>query len=371
MNRPAFRTCFVRSSIGLLTCLLVSTGCSPSQPLLTHCEDAMGIHAICGFQNPEDLALLPDQRRVVVSQFGAMDGARPGNLGIFDLETEAFEVVYTGGDNGAESADEVWGDPLCPAPPSADFSPHGLDLATNAEGALQLLVVNHGGRESIEFFEVTGPPEQPDLIWRGCVIAPENTSLNDVVHLPGGGFLTTHMFPQESHAFGMVEAALGLDTGLVLEWNSRGGWTDVPGTKAPFPNGIEISDDGRLIYLNSYMAGEVRRIDRVTGEQTGVANVSSPDNSSWSQDGRLLVASHEGGIADQVSCYGLLTGACPMAFKIVAIDPETFETQTLFRNEGPPMGAGTIAIDTGSELLMGSFAGDRMIRVPLKNEKPE
>lgn len=53
-----------------------------------------------------------------------------------------------------------------------------------------------------------------------------------------------------------------------------------------------------------------------------------------------------------------------MAFKIVALDPDSMETETVFWNEGPPMGAGTIALDLGTELLIGSFAGDRMIRVP-------
>lgn len=53
-----------------------------------------------------------------------------------------------------------------------------------------------------------------------------------------------------------------------------------------------------------------------------------------------------------------------MAFKIVAIDPDSMQVETVFWNEGPPMGAGTIALDLESEILIGSFAGDRMIRVP-------
>ena len=36
----------------------------------------------------------------------------------------------------------------------------------------------------------------------------------------------------------------------------------------------------------------------------------------------------------------------------------------MFANEGAPMGAGTVALEVGDELLIASFAGDRIIRVP-------
>ena len=348
----------------LFGALFFAHGCSEAPPILMSCEDSMGIHAVCGLQNPEDLALIPNAQHVIVSQFGLMDGSQSGSLGVFDLASEDFRVVYPVAHSDDGGATSGWGEPTCPGPPGEAFSPHGLDLAPRPDGALRLLVVNHGGRESIEFFEVGTESGEPTLTWRGCALPPENSALNDVVSLPDRGFLTTHMFPLDSQGLGTFEAALGLDTGVVLEWHPMQGWREVPGTRAPFPNGIELSDDGRTIFLNAYMAGEVRKIDRITGQRLGTASVESPDNSSWSREGALWVASHEGGLTDHASCYGLKEGACPMAFKIVAIDPNSMETETVFWNEGPPMGAGTIALDLGTELLIGSFAGDRMIRVP-------
>ena len=350
--------------VGLALATLALVGCAPDHPIVMECADAQGIHAICGMQNPEDLALLPDGRTVVVSQFGLMDGSQAGNLAFFDLDRETVEIAYAGGTTAARLPTAGWGDPECPGPPDADFSPHGIDLAPRPDGRLRLLVVNHGGRESIEFFEVTATPAGPELSWRGCVIPPGEAYLNDVVSLPDGGLLATHMFPRGGEALGLLRGALGMDTGHVLEWRAGGRWREVAGSEAPFPNGIELSEDGRSIYLNAYMADEVRRIDRESGEVLGVARVSSPDNSSWGPDGRLLVASHLGGLRDQTACYGLVEGACPMRFRIVAVDPESMATETLIEHAGPPMGAGTIALDLGDELLIGTFAGDRMIRVP-------
>lgn len=46
---------------------------------LTGCDPVGGSHPLCGFQNPDDLALLPDGSSVLVSEYGAM-GARPGRI---------------------------------------------------------------------------------------------------------------------------------------------------------------------------------------------------------------------------------------------------------------------------------------------------
>jgi hypothetical protein len=350
----------------LLCSLAVFSSCSSGQPAIIACNDEGGVHPVCGFQNPEDLALLDDGRTLIVSQFGMMDGSRAGSIALFDTSNEELRVVFEGGTDVAAgpAAPTLWGDRDCTTSPGAAFSPHGIDLARRPDGPLQLLVANHGDREAIEMFEVVEGDQGTSLIWRGCAIPPAGSYFNDVVHLPDGGFLVTHMMEKGGELWGMLQASMGFDTGWVYEWQQDGGYRVVPGTHAPFPNGIEISADGREIYLNSYMGGQVRRISRETGELLGHAEVQQPDNLSWARDGRLLVASHTGGLRDQMACQNLEAGACAMSFEIIAIDPKTMETELIFAGGGAPMGAGTVAIDLGGELVIGSFAGDRIIRVP-------
>ena len=60
-----------------------------------------------------------------------------------------------------------------------------------------------------------------------------------------------------------------------------------------------------------------------------------------------------------------LWGWCPIPFQIVAVDPQTMETTVRFDSEGSPMGAGTVGLQLGNELFIGSFAGDRILRVTL------
>jgi hypothetical protein len=95
--------------------------------------------------------------------------------------------------------------------------------------------------------------------------------------------------------------------------------------------------------------------------------VEKPDNSSWSPDGRLLVAGHSSSIGETL-LYGELEGAgCPLPFKIVAIDPADGASQVIFEGEGPPMGGVTTAVQVGDALYLGSFTGDRMGRAALSD----
>jgi hypothetical protein len=362
MSPPALR--------GVLRAALVAlaaAGCGREIEPVISCEAVGPARPVCGFHNPEDLELLPDGRSLLVSEFGSIDGTRPGAIARLDLATDARTVLYRGGDGGV--ATPGWGDPACPGPPPAAMSPHGIHLARRADGALELLVVNHGGRESVELFEVLEAPAGATVAWRGCAVAPEAAWLNDVVALPGGGLLATHMLPRRDglgRVFEYVKAgALGMATGSVLEWRPGRGFAPLAGTQTVFANGIAISADGRTIFVNASIAGEVRRIDRASGRLEGIARVAGPDNSTWAPDGRLLVASFTGSLRENLACDGIPRGACPVAFEIVAVDPVTFATETLYRGGGAPMGGGTVGLRVGDELFVGSFAGDRILRVRL------
>ena len=352
-----------------LVCLVLAVllcACSPGIEPVISCEEVAGARPVCGFQNPEDLAPVDSDRQLLVSQMrGAVDdGGARGSIVVFDLASEALREVYPAGRTQEVAPTAGWGDPACPGELLTRISPHGLDLAPRPDGSLRLLVVNHGERESIEIFEVKGSGTELSLAWRGCAIPPEGLSFNDVVGLPDGGFMATHMLTGNL-IWGYLRASLGMDTGSVYEWQPPGEWSVVPGSGAPFPNGLAISADGRDLYLNSYAGGEVRRISRELGEVVARGAVARPDNLSWSPDGRLLVASHVGSMIDLLQCMEFASGACPLAFEVLYLDPVSLESELVYATEGAPMGAGTVAVEVGGEIVIGSFAGDRILRVPL------
>lgn len=344
---------------------LALAACSKPQPVIASCEPVGDTRPVCGFENPKDLALLPGGKTLVISQMahGDMQAGR-GSLVFFELASDAIAPAYPV-DSASDPAPAAgWGDPACPGPPGRAISPHGLSLARRPDGALALYVVSHG-REGIEIFEVVDAETAPRLEWRGCVVAPEGAFLNDVAALPDGGFVTTHIFPKGATYWPVLKGLLGLSTGYVLEWHPGAGFTRVPGSDGAMPNGIEASPDGESLYIDLYLGDEVRKISRKTGETLASVEIASPDNVLWSPDGTLLVASHNAPIQEVMACGGLEHGACPFHYAILALDPETLEPKGLYENTGPPMGAGSAALKLGDELVIGTFAGDRIVRVKL------
>jgi hypothetical protein len=353
----------------LVLAALALAACSKPRPPILDCVPTGDARPVCGFQNPEDMAYLPNAHALVVSQMGGggLDGAKPGSLLFFALESESKTPAYPLPGDTTSSEHAGWGDAQCPGPPGEKFSPHGLDLARRPDGALELLVVNHGGREAIELFEVSDQPSAPAVAWRGCVLAPEDALLNDVAALPDGGFVTTHFIsrthPTRSSLWGM----LGFASGEVLEWHAGGAMKPVPGTAGPMPNGIAVSKDGENLYVDMYLADEVRKIARRSGELLAKAEIASPDNVNWTPEGKLLVASHNAPLTEIMACAQLEKGQCPFHFSIVVLDPDTMEDVAIYENVGPPMGAGTSALHVEHELVIGSFAGDRLLRVTLQD----
>lgn len=347
-----------------IACALLALACGgASEPVLS-CAAVGAARPLCGFQNPEDLVALPGGASLLVSEFGGLEGERPGAIARLDLASEARSVLYRAGDGGELSPG--WGDPACPGAPQS-FSPHGIDLVRRNDGALALLVVNHAERESIDLFEVL--QDGARLAWRGCVVAPERSWLNEVAASPDGGFYASHMLPRRGGPAQLYElfraAVLHRATGHVLRWSPGEGFSQVPGSAVVFANGIALSADGATLFLNSSLGDGLRRISLASGEVEARADLPGLDNVAWGSDGRLYAASLIAPPLEVQACNGLESGACPAAFQIVALDPGTLATEVVYRGEGAPMGGGTVGLRVGDELFIGSFAGDRVLRVAL------
>ena len=331
------------------------------------CEPKGNARPICIFTNPEDMVPLPGNQAILIGEYAHSGAGHSGGLAIFKLASEERQTLFRGGDSSAV-AEAGWGDPSCTSPPTSAFNSHGIDLVTRNDGRLELLVVQHGGREAIEFFELEGQGTDWKITWRGCVPAPPDASLNEVVALPNGDFYTTKM--------AQLEGALDFENGLPTEptghafaWSASKGYRAIVGTAGIMPNGIAASPDGRILYMNVSGENSIRKIEVATGKELGRAEVSAPDNVTWTPDGRLLVASAFVGEIDPAvfaACMAKQHGYCEIPFKIVAVDPATMTTLgTIYESDGTPLGAGTVGLQVGRELFIGSFKSDRILRVAL------
>lgn len=337
----------------------------PQVSLGVSCDPAAGLTLHCGFENPEDLVIVPGGEKLLVSEMGEFMIHPPGALALLDLASGARESIEIDWQSGQQPKAQ-WGDVDCPMPDMELFSPHGIDLMQREDQRQQLLVVNHGGRESVEFFELLNISGTWSLQWHGCALPPGDPFINDVAGLNDGGFFVTHMW-DKSTSFDMVAEKLlaGEKTGWVYEWQADTGFVVVPNSIEMMPNGIVVNADNSKIFVNIYMASKTIRIDRASGEVDGSFSVQQPDNITVDESGMLWVASHKQNPINETCTE---PGVCLLPFEIVKADPETLKTEVMLSQDGAPMGYVTVALKVGNKIYMGSAHGDRIASYPLSTQ---
>ena len=345
----------------LVTLLMALCACADDEIHISGCEPVGDIRPVCGMQSPEDIAAVDDDRHLLLAHFGGMhDGT--GSLSLFDTQTDQVTPLFPPVDGVVDTSAASWGDADC-APPSLDmFSPHGTHLHQLSDGRWRYLVVNHGGRETIELFELLGHGSSSTLAWRGCVQPAAETFMNDVVGMSNGDLIYTRMF-HNAETVEQLLSFVGFNTGDLWRWNQKAGLRLLPGTAANQPNGLEISPDERHVFANMYFTQELWKVDVDSGELVATAPVANADNSAWGSDGRLWVMTHNDTIANMLACFEQQDAACAAGFEIIAVDAETMATEMVFAHRGPPMGAATVAVPQAGRVYMGSFVGDRLISV--------
>ena len=308
------------------------------------CDPVGDVRFLCDMVSPEDIAVLPGAEWAIAS--GAREG---GRLHLVNVADKSTSVLFPTPES--ESVLDAEAYPACPGPldlAHPDISRlHGLYLDPGEGDTHTLLVVHHGPRESIEFFEVDAGDGPPGLTWTGCAVAPEGATLNSVVALPGGGFATTN-------------AGIG-----VWEWHADSGWEVLPESEDTAANGIEVSADGELLYIAGWAEEKLTRLSRgVTPVRKDVIQLGfRPDNLRMALDGSVIYAAghtdRDGNSITDPREPTLETS------NVAEIDPETLEFERVFVHPAMPgFISSTTAIRIGDELWLGSYRGDRLAYAP-------
>jgi sugar lactone lactonase YvrE len=250
----------------------------------------------------------------------------------------------------------------CPGVPDdaekANFRTHGLSLRIGRNSTHTLYTVHHGKRESVEVFEVDARGKTPTFTWIGCAVAPDPVGLNEVIPLPDGGFAATNYLARGADAAASrTKMMAGEKNGEIWEWHTGKGWKIIPGSEAAGANGLEVSKDGKWLYVAAWGSQSFYRLSR---GQTPPKREDIPlgfrvDNIRWAADGSLIATGQGGAAGGQQTT------------NIVKINPNTLKVQeVLVQPNNAAFGSGTVAVEVGKELWVGSFRGDRIARVPSK-----
>jgi hypothetical protein len=293
---------------------------------------------ICGQQGPEDLIGMGTDWAVASAYAGT------GGVTLIRIRDRKSMTVYPS-PNAKEQLDSKTY-PQCPGAPRGRFTTHGVYAAPGAGPVHKLFVVGHGDRESIEVFNVDTRGETPAVTWIGCVIAPEPIGLNSVRALPDGGFITTNFLPRNQQMNAMMN---GEKNGEIWEWHTASGWEKVPGSEASGANGIELSADGKTLYIANWGSQSFIRLSRgaTPPKREEIPLGFRIDNIHWAKDGTLLGA-----------------GQVNQDWRVVKIDPATLKvTQIYAQPANAEFGGGTVALEVGDKLWVGSYRGERILIV--------
>jgi hypothetical protein len=320
-------------------------------PAPAGCQPAGDIQFVCGQNGPEDLVVVPGGRWVIASSYGGS-----GGIYLIGANDRQSTLAYPGASPRDRFDKKTY--TTCPGPPDAaakaKFLTHGLWIEPGSGSMHRLYVVAHGSRESVEVFEVDTKPATPTLTWVGCAVAPEPVGLNSVRGLPDGGFYATNFLARGIDAAGREKMMAGEQNGELWEWHTKSGWVKVPGSEAAGANGLELSADGRWFYVAAWGSQSFFRLSRgqTPPKREEVKLGFRVDNIRWAADGTLLAAGQGG------------PPTAP-ATHVVKINPQTLAVRDVIREPAKEtFGAGTVAVEIGSQIWVGSFRGDRIAIFP-------
>ena len=341
--------------------LLLATALTGAAPV--DCVPEPPLSYVCGPVKPEDLLALPGTPWLIASGFAPGAG-----LKLVDTRTAKYRPWF-----GGSSAPETAAYSNCPGPlEPALFNARGLALRQTGPSRWRLLTVNHGGREAIEVFDVLATEgREPSLTWRGCLPLPSGQVGNSVASFSDGTVLVTVLTRPGTTIADFVQ---GQNTGAVWSWSpGAAGFVELPGTRLPGNNGLEVDPDGRRFYVVAFGWHAVVAYDRRDTTRP-LARIEAPgfmpDNIHWTGSRLLLTGMR----LDEPACGGLrkvLNGVadpmlCHRGWAVGELDPRRKTIRIVAEGSpAPGFNGHSAAAIAGGRLWLGSFQASRLAWLPL------
>lgn len=327
-----------------------------------------GLSFICNADRPEDLARIPGTRWIIASGFN-----RGSGLKLVHTQKATLRRMFDA------RADQIAWDrkkyPDCQtAPDPAEFNARGISLRRSGRGRAVLHVVNHGGRESVEVFEVrwASHHREPRLQWKGCLLMPAGHVGNAVATYRDGTVLVSVLTRPGTS---ITDFERGFATGGIYQRRpGDNAFRLIPGTELPGNNGLETSRDDKEFYVVAFGWRAVAIFDRnsVAGPKAAIkAPGFMPDNIHF-DGGRLIAA---GMISDEPACGGvrkIIDGVadkmlCPRGFRVATLDAQRRRFRLVVDEpRNPAFNGVSSAIIIGKDVWLGSYQADRIAYFRLK-----
>ena len=225
-----------------LTLMLAGALLAAAQPVAAQtpatspktCAPEGDLHFVCNLISVEDFVPVDGGRWLVGGSYVEK------SVGLYLVDTRAKSAKPVSLSLAAKPDPSYAG---CPAPDLKALQTHGVDVR-QANGHTTVYAINHGGRESVEIFELH--PATNTAEWIGCALSPPGVNGNAVSAMGGGAFAITK-FMDTNDKNGFQHILSGQVTGAVYLWKPGKGFSEVPGTRFSGDNGLLSSARWALV----------------------------------------------------------------------------------------------------------------------------
>ncbi len=311
---------------------------------------------VTGVPGAEDIQIDRGTRRAFVSSFdrraSGEDGPARGAIFSVNLDDPLDNTGWSDRTGGAPEA----------------FEPVGLHLYVGEEGR-RLFVVNAAAK-SVELFDVSG---DGDLRHLETFEERRLTSPNDVVAVgPRAFYVTNDLEPGRDSLLGTAHFFARAASGALFYFNGTAWRVAADGLR--FANGVNISPDGRRLYVAETAGAAMRTYDRApdTGALSLAGSVAldvAPDNINIDEGGALWIAGMPKPLrylahrrnADALAPSKVLRMVDPLG------GPEGREA--VFVDSGALLSAASAAARLGDTLLIGGPLANRYLRCKLSGAR--
>jgi arylesterase/paraoxonase len=297
-------------------------------------------HPVTGAVGAEDITIHPITGIAYISSCDrrAVAKGKPGNGGIFayDLNMDGSKPI-----NLTPDADP-------------DFQPLGISLYVDKGGRDALLVVNHqGGKNAVEIFLLM----EGRLVHQRTVTDPALVSPNNILAVGPEQFYVTNDHRHTGGFMRFVEDYGRQAWSSVLFYTGSGFFEAATGLG--YANGINISSDGRLLYVSTTVEQVLYIYDRnpstheISLKET-IALHTGLDNVELDVAGRLYIAAHPKLLTYVKHAKDAAYLSPSQVLRLQARSGSGYRVDEIYLDSGAEISGASVAAVSGSRMLIGS-----------------
>lgn len=246
------------------------------------------------------------------------------------------------------------------------FLPHGISLLQIDSSHHKLFVVNHGGGESIEIFDLY---KRDSLVHFRTIKNDLIYSPNDVVAVAEDEFYVTNDTYFTSTFGKTIENYLGLARCETI--HAKGNKFKVVNDNLAYANGINYDKDRELIYIAAVRSFSVNVFKRKShGDLRFIETIdcgTGVDNIEIGPEGALWIGCHPNLLAFKSYQKGRSEIAPSELIKIKYYGEGDYDLESFYVNDGSQMSGATIAAPYKDLILTGNVMDERFIVLRNKN----